>query len=94
LDLRRHWQAYSADHIVPVTEDPSREWDLSNAKAAHAWPKGCPDCTIAAAKLGNGPVYCNSIKGPMSVERARRLISERTGLQLLRTETRPEGRDW
>jgi hypothetical protein len=79
-----HWGSYSADHIIPVTEDPSKEWDLSNAKAAHAWPRGCTDCTYAARQLNPDakPVYCNSIKGGYSVERARRIISERTGLRI------------
>lgn len=88
-----HYGARSVDHIVPVTEDPSREWDRTNCKAAHAWPHGCTDCTYAAAKLGNKPVYCNGVKGGYSIERARRLIEERTGLQLFR-EVTAEGRDW
>jgi hypothetical protein len=87
-----HWAAHSADHIVPVTEDPGREWDTTNLVAAHAWPKACPDCSIAAGK----PIYCNSIKGMGSMERVRRLLEKRTGLTLPVGEQapyRPEGRD-
>lgn len=86
-----HWAAHSADHVIPVTEDPSREWDLTNLKAVHSWPRGCPDCTIAAGK----PVYCNQLKSMGSVERARRIISERTGLDLSGDTPRaPEGREF
>jgi len=78
-----------------VTEDPSLEWDVKNLKAAHGYPKGCPDCTIAAVKRGGKPVYCNEIRQYGSVERARRKIEERTGLRLPigDTATVPEGRD-
>jgi hypothetical protein len=91
-----HYGARSADHGVSVTEDPSREWDLTNVKAAHAWPWGCTDCTYAAKQLDPDakPVYCNSVKGGYSMERARRILSERTGLRI-GCEDRPvEGRDW
>lgn len=67
---------------------------MSNLKAAHAWPKGCTDCTYAAGK----PVYCNAVKGGYSIERARRLIGERTGLSMPGAveaqDLGPEGRNW
>lgn len=85
-----HWNAKSADHVVPVTEDPSREWDMANLRAAHGYPAGCADCTIAAARLGNGPIYCNEIRQYGSVERARRKIAERTGLQFSEDASAPQ----
>jgi hypothetical protein len=84
--------ANSADHIIPVTEAPDREWDETNIRPAHAWPKACPDCSVAAGR----PVYCNSIKGGMSLERAQRKLREMTRLPIgLEAEHRrgPEGRE-
>lgn len=92
-----HSGAQSADHVIPVTERPDLATAAVNLRAAHSWPGGCPDCTRAyTAKGGQKPVYCNEIKGGMSVERARRIISERTGLALgVTPEDKARGeRDW
>jgi hypothetical protein len=77
-----HAGANEADHVIPVTERPDLSLDASNLKAAHGWPFPCPVCTPAALARGGKPVYCNELKGGMSVERARRLIQDRTGLGL------------
>lgn len=48
--LCRHDGANSLDHVIPVKQDPTREWDPTNWKAAHlnqaGTPKGCqtPGC--------------------------------------------------
>jgi hypothetical protein len=84
-----HFAAYSADHIIPDTEGGSSRPD--NLKAAHGYPKACPDCSAAAGK----PIYCNEIRGAMSIERARLLIEKRTGLTIgnaPQTRGEPEGR--
>ena len=86
-----HWGARSADHVIPDTEGGKSVMD--NLKAAHGVGSPCPDCSIAAGK----PVFCNEIKSMGSVERARRVITEKTGLRLpVGDETRPgpEGRLW
>jgi hypothetical protein len=92
-----HPGAQSADHVIPVTERPDLAVTASNLKAAHGWPGGCPDCTRAsAAKGGQKPVYCNEIRGMGSVERARRIITEKTGLALgVTPEDKARGeREW
>lgn len=91
-----HFGAKSADHVIPVTEAPELAMDLSNLKAAHSYPGGCTECS-RASKDGR-QIYCNEIKSAMSVERARRVIEERTGLPLT-PATRDdapeaEGRPW
>jgi hypothetical protein len=73
-----HGGSTSADHLEPVTEAPAREHDLSNLRPCHAWPKACQTCSEAAGR----PIYCNSIKGMGSLERAKRKISIYTGLDL------------
>jgi hypothetical protein len=94
-----HPGATSADHVIPRTEDPSRELDASNLRAAHSHPHSCPVCSEAALRRGGKPVNCNTLRQAMSVERVRRIIRERTGLPMpgdadhgARTER--EGRDW
>jgi Pyruvate/2-oxoacid:ferredoxin oxidoreductase delta subunit len=83
-----HYGAHSGDHVVPDTEGGLSTPE--NVKAIHAYPRGCGVCSSAAGR----PVYCNEIKGMGSVERARRIIEERTGLKLAEAGTfRPEGRD-
>lgn len=91
-----HPGATSADHDpYPVTERPDLARDPANMKAAHGYPHPCPVCSPAAVANGYKPVYCNEIKQGMSVERARRIISERTGLTLGKPEGKPQGeRDW
>lgn len=86
-----HYGAKSADHLIPDTEGGKPV--LDNLKAVHAVGSPCPDCSLAAGK----PMYCNEIRNALSVERARRIITERTGLRLPVGETGPfesEGRDW
>ena len=92
-----HGGATSADHVIPVTERPDLAMVLSNIKAAHAWPHPCPTCTPAAVARGGKPVYCNEVKQGWSLDRARRIIEERTGLTLGFGQDRPESqgeREW
>jgi hypothetical protein len=83
-----HWGAHSADHVIPDTEGgPS---NMANLKAAHGYPRPCLVCSKAAGH----PIYCNEIRGMGTVERARRIIEERTGLSLEEAgPSRPEGRE-
>jgi hypothetical protein len=92
----RHPGAESADHVLPVTERPDLARDAANLRAAHGWPHPCPTCSAAAVARGGKPVYCNEVRQAMSVERARRVISERTGLSLgAPADGKPNGeRDW
>lgn len=86
-----HAAAKSADHIIPDTEGGSSRPD--NLKAVHSVGSPCPECSRAAGK----PIYCNEIRSFGSVERARRRISDRTGLTLdgpRAAESEPEGREW
>jgi hypothetical protein len=86
-----HGGATSADHLVPVTEDESRAMDLANLKPVHSQPHACATCSSAAGK----PVYCNGIRGAMSIQRARRKIREMTGLTLPVNGEEGEGpREW
>jgi hypothetical protein len=91
-----HAGAKIADHVIPVTERPDLALDAANLKAAHGYARGgsgeCETCSAAAGK----PVYCNEIRGAMSVERARRVIETRTGLALgPQAGSQPQGeRDW
>jgi hypothetical protein len=82
-----HYGAHSGDHVVPDTEGGKSTPE--NVKAIHAYPRRCGVCTAAAGR----PVYCNEIKGMGSVERARRIIEERTGLKLAAAPYQAEGRD-
>jgi hypothetical protein len=95
-----HGGAGVPDHLVPVTEQPGLALRAANLKAAHGYLKrrdgSCPVCSAASIARGGGKVYCNEIRGAMSVERARRVIEGRTGLAL---GGEPEGgargeRDW
>lgn len=71
-----HGGAGQADHVIAVTERPDLAWKMSNCRPAHGAPGNpCPVCTELA---GGRPVYCNQIRGGLSVDRARRLIAERT----------------
>lgn len=90
-----HTGATSGDHVISVTERPDLAHDLSNIKAAHAWPHPCPTCSPAAIARGGKPVYCNEVKQGWSLERARRKIEERTGLALIQDQDQPQGeRAW
>lgn len=97
-----HSGAGVPDHLVPVAERPDLALAASNMKAAHGYLKNgggeCDVCTAAARRLNADakPVYCNELRGALSVERARRIIETRTGLALGReTVSEPRGeRDW
>ena len=93
-----HSGAKVPDHLAPVAERPDLALDAANMKAAHGYLKSgggeCETCSAAAAVHGRGPVYCNEIRGALSVERARRIIEARTGLTLV-NGSQPQGeRDW
>lgn len=95
-----HAGARQADHLTPLTEDDSRALDITDMRPAHGASRGrganpCEVCSAAAGK----PVYCNTIRQAMSVERARRIIRERTGLPMpgdpdFSTATVTDGREW
>ena len=94
-----HPGAKVPDHLVPVAERPDLALSAANMKAAHGYLKNgggeCETCSAAAAARGGKPVYCNEVRGALSVERARRIIETRTGLTLGGTESQPRGeRDW
>jgi hypothetical protein len=91
-----HLGATSADHLIPVTERPDLALATANMKAAHGWPHPCETCSAAAVARGGKPVFCNEVRGAMSVERARRVIEMRTGLVLgPKTGGEPRGeREW
>jgi hypothetical protein len=70
-----HFGAKTVDHLVPQT-DGGDVWDMGNVKAAHGSgrkPNGCLVCSAAMKR----PVYCQTLRGAYSVERARRIIAER-----------------
>jgi hypothetical protein len=98
-----HPGAGVGDHVIPVAERLDLELDVSNIKAAHGYLKSgggeCPVCSAAATvKAGKEvKIYCNEIKGGLSAERARRIISERTGMRIApgqKTEGNSGERDW
>jgi hypothetical protein len=71
-----HGGARQADHLESVADRPDLAFSLPNCRPAHGAPGNpCRECTLLAGK----PVYCNQLRGPMSVERGRRLIAEMTG---------------
>ncbi len=93
-----HTGAKVADHLVPVAERPDLALTASNMKAAHGYLKNgggeCAICSAASVARGNKVIFCNEIRGALSVERARRIIEARTGLPL-GSEGQPRGeRDW
>jgi len=65
-----HPGARQADHLESVTDRPDLAWKLSNCKPAHGAPGN--RCRVCKAN-------CNQLRGGYSVERARRIISEKTG---------------
>jgi hypothetical protein len=87
-----HFGAKTADHVIPITEAPEKALERKNIKSAHGYPHPCDVCSAAAGK----PIYCNEIRGAYSIERARRRISELTGLKIGEDAPAqgPEGRPW
>lgn len=72
------------DHVTPRSECAVRginPYDPANLAAIHH-SKPCLTCAEAAAALGNKAGYCNAMKGSGSLERARQLIANRTGLTI------------
>ena len=93
--------ARQVDHLIPVTEGGD-EWDIANCRAAHGAP-GNP-CLVCSAKAGQ-KIFCNQIRGGLSIARAQRIIAERIsagnppGTGNARLPGRPEpdtgaGRSW
>lgn len=64
-----HGGARDVDHVIPLTENPSLVFSLQNCRPIHGTKSRCPVCFEA----------CNSVKAGMSLERARRITSERAG---------------
>jgi hypothetical protein len=99
-----HPGAAQADHLEPLAENPGRALDIENLRPAHGASRGggsnpCPVCTPAAEARGYGPVYCNTVRQAMSVDRARRVIRARTGLPMpgdagFSAASQAEGREW
>jgi hypothetical protein len=93
-----HGGARQADHVISVADRPDLAWDLSNCRPAHGAPGNpCTVCTDLAGKR----IHCNQLRGPMSIERAKRVIAEMTGGgdQDARPQARPKpdteaGRPW
>jgi hypothetical protein len=90
-----HGGARQADHLISVADRPDLAFTLSNCRPAHGAPGNpCPVCARADGK----PVYCNQLRGAMSIERARRLIAGLTGgARAPETRGKPDpgaGREW
>jgi 5-methylcytosine-specific restriction endonuclease McrA len=87
-----HGGAKQADHLKSVADHPELAWTLTNIRPAHGAPGNrCPVCHQ----------NCNQLRGPMSVERARRVIAERAaagqGAPAAQPRPKPEpgaGREW
>lgn len=85
-----HGGARQVDHVESVTEHPELALVLSNCRPAHGAPGNkCPTCQQ----------NCNQLRGGYSVERARRLIAERSGAKPKLAGFQPgkddgEGREW
>ena len=77
------WNEGTLDHLVPFTEKPELGLVASNLRPAHHKP--CPICSEMAGE----DIRCNAIRGGYSVERAQRIIRQRTGAV---NEPEPEGR--
>lgn len=83
--LCRHPGAQQIDHVESVTEHPELEWSVSNGRPAHGAPGN--RCSVCRQN-------CNQLRGGYSPERARRLIAERSGLEIEPEPPRDTGREW
>ena len=96
-----HPGARQVDHLTPVTEGGD-EWDIRNCRPAHGAPGNpCQECSLQAGRK----IFCNQLRGGMSIDRARRIIAERisagnppgTGNARLPGRPKPDtgaGRSW
>lgn len=72
------------DHLVPAAECEARGISLMNAdnmRAAHS-RRACPSCSAEAGR----PVYCNSLRGNLSVPAARLKLSKILGRPVMGTD--------
>lgn len=70
------------DHVIPLSECAVQgiaPFDQRNLACIHH-SKPCAECQAAALALGNKAGFCNAMKGAGSLERARQLVANRTGL--------------
>jgi hypothetical protein len=94
-----HAGALQLDHLEPVTERPELTWIRSNCRPAHGVSVRRNPCPVCSPQAGR-PVYCNQLRGGLSVDRARRIIAEWIEANQgapPRARTAPEpgsGRDW
>ena len=80
-----HGGARQVDHLESVTEHPELIFALSNVRPAHGAPGN--RCLVCQQN-------CNQLRGGYSVERARKLIQERSA-QLPKPEPpKDNGREW
>lgn len=82
-----HGGARQVDHVESMTEHPELIYVVANGRPAHGGPGNtCPVCKL----------NCNQIKGGYSIERARRIVAERTGKPEPPRKPKPEesGREW
>jgi hypothetical protein len=90
-----HGGARQVDHVVVTAERPELAWKISNCRPAHGAPRN--PCLVCSAECGQ-PIYCNQIRGALSIERARRIIAERaaaaTPPERAAPPDRGAGRDW
>jgi hypothetical protein len=91
----RHGGARTIDHVIPLAERPDLMFSLENCRPIHGTRNKCFQCDPVKG------LNCNSVKGGMSLERARRIVAERAGAsQISRKKPVPqrvrpsEGRPW
>jgi len=92
-----HGGARQPDHVISIADRPDLAWKLENCRPAHGAPGNpCPVCTAECGRR----VFCNQLRGAMSVGRAQRIIAEwREANRGARPPGRPEpdtaaGRPW
>jgi hypothetical protein len=83
--------------VIAVADRPDLAWELTNIRPAHGAPGNpCPVCTAECGEK----IWCNQLRGAMTIARARRIISEkRAAYQAARPPSRPKpdsgaGREW